>query len=160
MHLLQAGRIPLSLDRHKGQNYDHGKRERDHTFTLVHIPSTLRRNEATAAAIKPVYLTTSPQDCHERAIVGTGVICETWALQAAVIPAKAGIYSGNLRKPAVEGLDSRPSASSGQAFRGNDRRFHRDPIPNDTTTRLVGSYSEVSAALRRKESSTQLSSAC
>jgi hypothetical protein len=64
---------------------------------------------------------------------GTGVICETWALQAAVIPAKApvipakaGIHPANLRKCAVEGLDSR--------FRGNDWRFERDPIPNDTTT--------------------------
>ena len=44
--------------------------------------------------------------------IGTGVICETWALEAAVIPAKAGIYSANLRKFAVDGLDSR--------FRGND----------------------------------------
>jgi len=57
---------------------------------------------------------------------GTDVICETWALQAAVIPAKAGIHSANLQKSAVDGLDSR--------FRGNDRRFERDPIPNDTTT--------------------------
>jgi hypothetical protein len=57
----------------------------------------------------------------------TGVICETWALEAAVIPAKAGIYSANLRKCVVDGLDSR--------FRGNDRRFERDPIPNDTNTR-------------------------
>jgi hypothetical protein len=59
---------------------------------------------------------------------GTGVICETWALQAAVIPAKAGIYSTNLRKCAVDGMDSR--------FRGNDRCFERDPIPKDTTTRI------------------------
>jgi hypothetical protein len=44
---------------------------------------------------------------------GTGVICETWAPEPAVIPAKAGIHSANLRKCAVEGLDSR--------FRGNDR---------------------------------------
>jgi hypothetical protein len=58
--------------------------------------------------------------------VGAGVICETWAWQAAVIPAKAGIHSANLRKCAVDGLDSR--------FRGNDQRFERDPIPNDTTT--------------------------
>jgi hypothetical protein len=58
---------------------------------------------------------------------GTGVICETWALEAAVIPAKAGIYSAKLRKCTVDGLDSR--------FRGNDRRFEGDPIPNDTTTR-------------------------
>ena len=55
----------------------------------------------------------------------TGVICETWALEAAVIPAKAGIYSANLPQCAVDGLDSR--------FRGNDRRFEKDPIPNDTT---------------------------
>jgi hypothetical protein len=46
-----------------------------------------------------------------------------------------GIYSANLRKCAVEGVDSRPSVSSGQAFRGNDWRFERDPLPNDTTTR-------------------------
>jgi hypothetical protein len=56
-----------------------------------------------------------------KAFVGTGVTCETWALQAAVIPAKAGIYSANLRKCAVDGLDSR--------FCGNDRCFERDPIP-------------------------------
>ena len=60
-------------------------------------------------------------------ILRTGVFCETWALQAAVIPAKAGIYSANLRKCADDGLDSR--------FRGNDECFERDPIPNDTTTR-------------------------
>ncbi len=66
---------------------------------------------------------------------GVGVICETWALEAAVIPAKAGIYSANLRKCAVSGLDSLPSASSVQAFRGNDRRFERHPIRNDTATR-------------------------
>jgi len=58
---------------------------------------------------------------------GSGVICETGALQAAVIPAKAGIHSANLGKCAVHGLDSR--------FRGNDRRFVRDDIPNDTTTK-------------------------
>ena len=58
--------------------------------------------------------------------LGIGVICETWALQTAVIPAKAGIYSANLRTCAVDGLDSR--------FRGNDRRFEEDPVPNDTTT--------------------------
>ena len=50
------------------------------------------------------------------ALPGTGVICETWALQAAVIPAKAGIYSASLRKCAADRLDSR--------FRGNDC-FHR-----------------------------------
>ena len=60
---------------------------------------------------------------------GSGVICEKQALQAAVIPAKAGIHSANLRKCAVHGLDSR--------FRGNDLRFVRDDIPNDTTTRFA-----------------------
>jgi hypothetical protein len=52
--------------------------------------------------------------------VGTGVIREPGALQAAVIPAKAGIYSANLWRFAVDGLDSR--------FRGNDC------APNDTST--------------------------
>ena len=47
---------------------------------------------------------------------GTGVICETWALEAAVIPAKAGIYSANLRKCAVDGLDS--SRHGGTAMTG------------------------------------------
>jgi hypothetical protein len=42
---------------------------------------------------------------------GAGVICETRALQAAVIPV--------------------PPWRD-----GNDRRFERDPIPNDTTTRI------------------------
>ena len=56
--------------------------------------------------------------------MGTGLICTTWALEAAVIPAKAGIHSANPRKCAVGGLDSR--------FRGNDGRFERDPIANDT----------------------------
>jgi hypothetical protein len=60
------------------------------------------------------------------ALPGSGVICETQALQAAVIPAKAGIHSASLGKCAVHALDSR--------FRGNDRRFVRDDIPNDTTT--------------------------
>ncbi len=50
-------------------------------------------------------------------------------LEAAVIPAKAGIYSEDLRKYIVEGLDSR--------FRGNDRRFETDPMPNDTTTHVL-----------------------
>ncbi len=46
-----------------------------------------------------------------------------WTLRAAVIPAKAGIYSANLRKCAVDGLDSR--------FRGNNC------APNHTTTALL-----------------------
>ena len=56
-------------------------------------------------------------------------------MQVAVIPAKAGIHSANLRESAVQGLDSRPSASSGQAFRGNDWCLEAGPGPNDTITR-------------------------
>src|SRR5208337_4116746 len=52
--------------------------------------------------------------------------CDSWASQAAVIPAKAGIHLANLPKCAADRLDSR--------FRGNDRGFERDPIPNDATT--------------------------
>ena len=73
-------------------------------------------------------------------LVGTGVICEIWAFQAAVIPAKPGIYSANLRKCVVDGLDSR--------FRGNDRRSERDPIPNDTTTHLSGGLRALKNALK------------
>jgi hypothetical protein len=61
--------------------------------------------------------------------LGRCSIWETLALQAPVIPAKAGIHSANPRKCAVHGLDSR--------FRGNDRRLVRDDIPNDTTTELA-----------------------
>src|SRR5271157_2638498 len=61
----------------------------------------------------------------------------TAAIWSAVIPAKAGIDPANLRRCAMDGLDSRPSPSSGQAFRGNDRRFVRDDIPNDTTTQMT-----------------------
>ena len=57
-----------------------------------------------------------------------------------VIPAKGGIYSADLSKCAVIGLDSRPSASSGQAFRGNDRRRVGSPFPNDTSTRGLSSW--------------------
>ena len=58
-------------------------------------------------------------------------------------PAMAGgIYSANLWKCAVVGLDSR--------FRGNHRGLERIPIPNDTTTQnlVVGQF-DVEAALRR-----------
>jgi hypothetical protein len=58
--------------------------------------------------------------------LSNGVICETWALEAAVIPAKAGIYSANLWRCAVIELDSR--------FRGNDRRPEWIPIANGTGT--------------------------
>jgi hypothetical protein len=64
---------------------------------------------------------------------------EHWGV--AVIPAKAGIHAANLWRCAVYRLDSRPSASSGQAFRGNDRCFEMDPTPNDTTTQFQFSAS-------------------
>jgi hypothetical protein len=60
---------------------------------------------------------------------GTGVICETWALEVAVIPAKAGIHPANLWQCAVYRLDSR--------FRGNDWCFELDPTQNDTTTAIL-----------------------
>jgi hypothetical protein len=50
-------------------------------------------------------------------------------LPGAVIPAKAGIHSADLRKRAVYGLDSR--------FRGNDLRTATPLLADDTTTRLV-----------------------
>jgi hypothetical protein len=46
-----------------------------------------------------------------------------------------GIHSADLREYPVDGLDCLPSASSGQALRGNDRRLDRDAIPNDIGTR-------------------------
>jgi hypothetical protein len=64
--------------------------------------------------------------CQRAPMEGSGAICGTRALQAAVIPAKAGIHSSDLQTCAAYGLDSR--------FRGNDRRFIGDDIPNDTTT--------------------------
>jgi hypothetical protein len=71
----------------------------------------------------------TPQAFENRDVLsgeGGGFICGLWALQAPVIPAKAGIQCENLRKPTVDGLDSR--------FRGNDRRFETVPPPNDTST--------------------------
>ena len=58
--------------------------------------------------------------------MGTGVLCETWELEVVVIPAKAGIQLVGSVFPKVCGVDSR--------FRGNDRWFLRDAIPNDATT--------------------------
>jgi hypothetical protein len=58
--------------------------------------------------------------------LGSGVICKTWALQVAVIPAKAGIQSVHGGIPRASAVDSR--------FHGNDRRLERYPIPNDTNT--------------------------
>ena len=52
----------------------------------------------------------------------------------AVIPAKAGIQSLDSAFPKVWGVDSRPSESSGQAFRGNDCDMHRPRLANDTCT--------------------------
>ena len=54
-----------------------------------------------------------------------------------------GIYPANPQKCAVRGLDSR--------FRGNDRRFERDPIPNDTTTEswVVGQFAVAAVTERR-----------
>ena len=84
---------------------------------------------------------------------GTGVVREIWALQVAVIPAKARIHSANLRKCAVYGLDSR--------FRGNDRCFVLDAIPNVPLTGMGGRWQilapapncEGSASNRRKRNS-------
>ena len=49
------------------------------------------------------------------AALGNGAIGEIWVSRVAAIPAKAGIYSANLQKCAVPGVDSR--------FRGNDLRL-------------------------------------
>ena len=48
-------------------------------------------------------------------LCGLALICETWAFEVAVIPAKAGIHVATLEKCAVDGLDSR----------GNDRASTR-----------------------------------
>ncbi len=63
---------------------------------------------------------------------GSGVVREIWALQVAVIPVKPRIHSANFRKCAVNGLDSR--------FRGNDRCFVMDAIPNVTLTGMGGKW--------------------
>src|SRR5208283_5003973 len=67
--------------------------------------------------------------CQASLKMRTGVICETWALPGAVIPAKAGIYSARHWKCAAGGVDSR--------FRGNDQCPERNSISNDTTTRIL-----------------------
>jgi hypothetical protein len=54
-----------------------------------------------------------------------------WHLRGLVIPANAGIYSTNLWKCAVVGVDSR--------FRGNDRRLEWIAIPNNTSTQNLSS---------------------
>ncbi|PYV16538.1 MAG: hypothetical protein DMG21_11470 [Acidobacteria bacterium] len=65
---------------------------------------------------------TERKGCDESSI---GVIFQTWALQAAVIPAKAGIQSVHNAFPKTWEVDSR--------IRGNDGGFERDRIPNDTS---------------------------
>ena len=63
---------------------------------------------------------------------GTGVICETRALQAAVIPVPPW-REESTRQTFGNTLstDWIPPAERD----GNEWRFERDPIPNDTTTR-------------------------
>ena len=54
-------------------------------------------------------------------------------------PAVAGgIYSANLWKFTVVGLDSR--------FRGNDRRLEWIPIPNDTSTKASQGFARIDYA--------------
>jgi len=82
--------------------------------------------------------------CKGGARQGSGVIWNQVPFDTQVIPAKAGIHSPNLRKYAVYGLDSRPSAGSGQAFRGNDCGFQCACLANDTSTRRRGCGAVVS----------------
>jgi hypothetical protein len=64
-------------------------------------------------------------------------------VEKTVIPAKAGTQSVESAFAKVCEVDSRPSASSGQAFRGNDSRLVNDRIPNDTNTALTPSLTNV-----------------
>ena len=59
--------------------------------------------------------------------LGANAICEAWALQAAVIPAKAGIYSASLWKRAVVGLDS--SRHGGTGMTGGSVTTRRSAKP-------------------------------
>ena len=61
------------------------------------------------------------------AAAGTGVIWKIRALDAAVIPAKAGIHAASLLKWVIYGLDSR--------LRGNDRCFGSGPLLNEANLR-------------------------
>jgi hypothetical protein len=72
-----------------------------------------------------------------------------WHLRDLVIPAKARIYSANLWKCAVVGLDSRFRGND-RGLCGNHRGLERIPIPNDPSAQnlLVGQF-DVEAALRR-----------
>jgi len=82
---------------------------------------------------------------HERGFGGlaplpflAGVIWNVIPYETPVIPAKAGIQSVDSAFPKVCGVDSRPSASSGQAFRGNDSGLKRLFLANPTTTGMRG----------------------
>ena len=56
----------------------------------------------------------------------TGVICETWASQVAVIPAKSGIQSANPRKPA-QGQNSAPDNYFTLGFEPSEATPHPAP---------------------------------
>ena len=94
---------------------------------------------------------------------GTGVVCEIWALEVAVIPvppwrscelipAKAKAFRAEAQsrrehkenKAVIyfESLRLRASSIIFSQLRrdGNDRRFVRDAIPNDTTTPMGGRW--------------------
>jgi hypothetical protein len=65
--------------------------------------------------------------------VGSGVIYETSALRAVVIPAKAGIHSANHRERPFRRAGFPPPASAEDKLRGNDPWYVREVVPNDTT---------------------------
>jgi hypothetical protein len=70
---------------------------------------------------------------------GAGVIWNGGSTRAAghSRPAIAGgIQPDDSTFPTVCGVDSRPSASSGQAFRGNDCGLERPCLANDTSIRV------------------------
>jgi hypothetical protein len=83
-------------------------------------------------ALRAKYVT-SRRSFHPNSAHGIRVTWNGDPLEPPVIPAKAGIQSDDSTFPKVCGVDSRPSASSGQAFRGNDC------APNDTSTRMLDS---------------------
>jgi len=72
--------------------------------------------------------------CHYRGIRGgRGVIWNGIPYKLAVIPVRAGIKSEENAFAKVCRVDSRPSASSGQAFRGNDGGLGRPSLPLDNS---------------------------
>ena len=66
-----------------------------------------------------------PGDGNRSGPEGSGVICDTWALPLAVIPAKAGIYSAARWKCSTDRLDS--------PLRGNDSPRELPCLSNDAT---------------------------